>query len=90
MNFDDKSVLSTMNPVFPAAGFLIVILISIYSARRYRSTNDFKKSFLCAAILYVFLGVVLLAVKIPFFLVIGYGICTFIFTAWFSNYYFYH
>jgi hypothetical protein len=90
MNLDEKSVLSTMNPVYPLLGFGAVIFISIFSARRYRNTYDFKNSVRCAMTLYVILGLILVIINIPILLVIGYGICTFIFTALFSNYYFYH
>lgn len=90
MNLNEKSLLSTLNPVYLLIGFLLVILISFYSARRYRNTNDFGKAIRNAMIFYVLLGIALLFLKVPIVLIIGYGICTGIFTTWFSNYYFYH
>jgi uncharacterized membrane protein len=90
MNFDEKSILSTINPVVSLIGFVLIILISFYSAYRFRDTNDFKKSLKFAMFLFAIAGIVLMLLDLPLFLIIGYGLCICIFTAWFSNYFFYH
>lgn len=90
MNFNEKSILSTMDPVLTILGFVFVIIISFYSARRYRNTNDYKKSIICAMVLYIIMSIILFLFDVPIFLIIGYGLCTFIITSWFSNYFFYH
>jgi hypothetical protein len=90
MNFDEKSILSTMDPILVIIGFIVCLIISNLSSRRYRDTNDSKKSIICSMTLFIILGVFLFICDFPFFLILGYGICTFIFTLWFSNYYFYN
>lgn len=89
MNFDRNSILSTMNPISNILGFAFILLISIYSAYKYRNTYDLKKSLKCSIVLFLMIGVVLFFIKVPLVLIIGYGICTLIFTTCFSNYYFY-
>lgn len=90
MNFNENSILSTMNPFLSVLGFVCVVLISFFSARRYRNTNDVKRSLICAMILFIVMSIILALFGFPAFLIVGYGFCTFIITSWFSNYFFYH
>jgi len=89
MIFDKNSILSTMNPVSIIFGFAFILIISIYSAYKYRNTYDLKKSLKYSMLLFLIIGFILIIINVPILIIIGYGICTLIFTIWFSNYYFY-
>jgi hypothetical protein len=89
MNMNENSLMVHMNPAVLIAALLACVVISMVSAGRYRNTYDFKKALIHAVVMYTVLAVVLILLHISFLLIIGYGFCTFVFTACFSNYYFY-
>lgn len=89
MNLNKNSLLATMNPFTLILGLFAAFLIAVISARRYKDTNDFKKACIHAMVIYLICAVVLVLTKTPLLMIVGFGICTFVFTACFSNYYFY-
>ena len=89
MNFNRDSILISMNPIVVILGFIFILLISIYSAHKYCNTYDLRKSLKCSMALFIIMAAILFIIKVPIIMIIGYGICTSIFTIWFSNYYFY-
>lgn len=90
MNFPENSILVMINPFSLVVGFIVIIFISIFSARKYRNTNDFKKSIQLSLLLAIIMSIIFAFFGVPLIVLMGYLLCDFIFTSWFSNYYFYH
>lgn len=91
MNINEESVFAVMNPLSLLAGAAAVCLLAWFCARKYRDTNDFKKSVRLYVPCAVVLGLLLMFVlQIDVILCIGLGICGFVVLALISNHYFYH
>ncbi len=84
-----NNLMYTMNPLMLIGGFAIIALIAWVSARAYRNTNDFRKSVKLYAVLAVAGIVIYYLAGMPAVLIVSYLVCGFVFTALFSNHYFY-
>lgn len=88
---ENESILTSMNPLYLLAGLILVCGIGWYCARRYRNTNDFKKSTrLYLPLMLAADAVLLFGLDIDILLCAGLDLCGFIAMALRSNYYFYH
>lgn len=91
MEINENSLLATMNPLSLIAGIATGCFIAWFCARRYRNTNDFKKSAQLYLPLIIVLDMALLfCLEIDIFLCAGIDLVGFIGLALISNYYFYH
>lgn len=91
MEMNENSILATMNPICLLAGIALVCLLAWFCAKRYRNTNDFKRSVQMYIPSVIALDILLLFVlRIDIILCIGMDICGFVVLALISNYYFYH
>lgn len=91
MELNENSLLATLNPFSLLAGIFAMCLLAWFCARRYRNTNDFKKSVQLYLPLMTGLDLALLfGLDIGIFLCLGIDLFGFIALALISNHYFYH
>ena len=87
---NENALLAVMNPFCLLAGGVLVCILAWCCARRYKNTNDFKKSVYLYMPCVIILDLVLVFVlKIDTLLCIGLDLCGFVVLALISNHYFY-
>lgn len=88
MEFNESSILAEMNPQVLLCGILLIGITAFFCARKYRNTNDFKKSSKLYAVLMIPIFLVLLWIGLGIVLSAGVIIFGFIVMALVSNHYF--
>lgn len=87
---NENSLLAVMNPFCLLLGGVLVCLLAGYCARRYKNTNDFKKSVRLYVPSVIVLDLILVFVlEIDVLLCMGLDLCGFVVLALISNHYFY-
>lgn len=90
MTVNENSMLAVMNPFCLLFGCVCVCLLAWFCARRYRNTNDFKKSVQMYVPFAIVLDLILaLALDIDVLLCIGMDMLGFVVLMLISNHYFY-